>query len=303
MKLSLHSPMVAALILSTSFSLFGQNYEQSEKKPLPTAHPKVPHVGYCGQSHRHETPPPSFPQPQSKSILTNPIVRIQSIHNVIAKLDAGSVYRFDFGTAPGADDIYNGHLLWNTDMHTIGHSFAELQNYANAQRTTFNIGDVFYLNLYTPTALDTAFQCQFVWEDLGNVGNNVTIKVETNYGLNGAPPFANWQANQMMAFYNLVNPIIRDIFGPPSCNHNINIVNDAYATNTNTYFNGPNQVNTSYVTNGDGDLDQPRLIVHEIIHAYRDNVTLSSDAEWHYYPELSGLEEGMAEAVAIICNG
>ena len=49
----------------------------------------------------------------------------------------------------------------------------------------------------------------------------------------------------------------------------------------------------------DGDLDQPRLMVHELVHAYRDNVTISSNDEWHYDPELSGFEEGMAEAVAI----
>ena len=255
----------------------------------------------CTHRRNSDYTPPSFPQPQSKSILTNPTVYVQSIHNVIAKWDAGSVYRFDIGTMPGGDDIYNGHLLWATDKHTIGHSFQELQNYATAQGTTFNIGDVFYLNLYeNNTTLDTAFQCQFLWEDLGNVANNITLTIETNYGLNGAPPFATWQATQMMDFYNLVNPILRDIYGPPARNHNINIVNDAYSTGTNTYYNGPNQVNTSYSTNAYGDLDQPRLMVHELVHAYRDNVSVSSNDEWHYAPELSGFEEGMAEAVAIV---
>jgi len=41
-------------------------------------------------------------------------------------------------------------------------------------------------------------------------------------------------------------------------------------------------------------------MIHELIHAYRDNVGLSSNSEWHYEPELNGFEEGMAEAVALI---
>lgn len=292
--------LITCCFLLFNVFIFGQEIHDKHEDNTAT-NPYDNNVSTCRHHEQGVYVPPSFPQPQLKSILTNPRLIIQSIHNVIAKWDAGSIYRFDFGTTPGGDDIYNGHLLWNTDKHTIGHSFKELQNYATAQGTTFNIGDIFYLNLYSTTAiLDTAFQCQFVWEDLGNAANNVTITIETNYGLNGAPPFANWQAAQMMAFYNLVNPIIKDIYGPPARNHNINIVNDAYATGTNTYYNGPNQVNTSFVTNADGDLDQPRLMVHELIHGYRDNVTLSSNPEWHYDPELSGFEEGMAEGAAIV---
>lgn len=287
--------------LFVTFLAMGQYSEHADIDKYPAASQRS-HTSFCRHAHpTSEYTPPSFPQPQSKTILTNPIVYVQSIHNVIAKWDAGSVYRFDFGTTPGSGNIYAGHLLWNTDKHTIGHSFPELQNYATAQGTTFNLGDVFYLNLYTAgNVLDTAFQCQFVWEDLGNAANNITITIETGYGLNGAPPFALWQANQMMAFYNLANPILRDIFGPPARNHNVTIVNDAYATGTNTYYNGPNQVNSSFSLNADNDLDQPRLMIHELVHAYRDNVTLSSDNEWHYDPYLSGFEEGMAEAVAII---
>ena len=298
----MRSPILtSALVCLISTTTFSQKDEPVRQDHLPSTWALHKGIKTCESHGSHEYVPPSVPQEQSKSILTNPTLYVQSIHNVIAKWEAGSVYRFDFGTTPGGDDIYQGHLLWATDKHTIGHSFKELQNYATAQGTTFNIGDVFYLNLYsTSTTLDTAFQCQFVWEDLGNAANNITITVETNYGLNGAPPFAAWQAAQMMAFYNLVNPIIKDIYGPPARNHNVNIVNDAYATNTNTYYNGPNQVNTSFQTNGDGDLDQPRLMVHELVHAYRDNVTISSNDEWHYDPELSGFEEGMAEAVAIV---
>jgi gliding motility-associated-like protein len=233
----------------------------------------------------------------------NPYAYTQSIHNAVAKWEGGSVYRFDYGTSPGADDIYNGHLLNVGDVHTGGHSFPELQTYALAQGTNFNIGDLFYLNLYYnagSTVPDQSFPLQFLWEDLGNPGNNVTIQVETNYGVGGAAPFTAVQAAKMMAFYNLVNPIIKSVYGPPSRNHTITVVNDGYAVGKNVYYNGPNQVSSSYALNADGDLDQPRLMIHEIIHGYRDNVCLSSNAEWHYDPILSGFEEGFAEGVAIV---
>lgn len=293
--------ILSIVLLNSCALVFSQDVRRNEM-PNEPFYERIDIMGHtCAHPGKSEYVPPSFPQPQSKSILTNPQVYVQSIHNVVAKWDAGSVYRFDFGTTPGGNDIYQGHLLWATDKHTIGHSFPELQSYAAAQGNTFNIGDVFYLNLYSNnTTLDTAFQCQFVWENLGNTGNNITITIETGYGLNGASGFTPAQAAQMMAFYNLVNPIIKDIYGAPSRNHNVTIVNDAFATNTNTYFNGPNQVNSSFVTNADGDLDQPRLMVHELIHAYRDNVTLSSNAEWHFDPELSGFEEGFAEGAAIV---
>lgn len=239
----------------------------------------------------------------NKAAPVNPIAYTQSIHNVVAKWQAGSVYRFDMGTTAGNDNIYQGHLLNTNEVHTGGHSFAELQAYAAAQGTTFNIGDQFYLNLYytsSSTAPDLSFQLQFLWENLGNPANNVTINVETNYGINGAAPFTATQAAKMQAFYDLVNPIIKQVYGPPSRNHTITVVNDSYAVGKNTYYNGPNFVSSSYAVNADGDLDQPRLMIHEIIHGYRDNVCLSSNAQWHYDPFLSGFEEGFAEGVAIV---
>lgn len=233
--------------------------------------------------------------------ITNVNAYTQSIHNVVAKWQGGPVYRFNFGTAPGLGDIYAGHLLNTGERHTGGHSFPELQAYAAAQNTTFNLGDTFYLNLFeTNVSAPLSYPMAFAWENLGNPANNVTIQVETNYGVGGVGPFSVAQAQKILDFYTLVNPIVKEVYGPPSRNHTVYVVNDAFATGVNVYYNGPNQISTSYNLNADGDLDQPRLMVHELVHAYRDNVTLSSDAEWHYDPQLSGFEEGMAEAVAII---
>ncbi len=226
----------------------------------------------------------------------------QSIHNAITKWDGGSFYRFEIGTAPGSDNINRGHLLRNTDRHTGGHSFEDLRRSALDLGTTFNIGDAFYFSLYDYNGNNPSWvspPLRFNWEDLGDPSNNLRIQVETNYGVNGLGPYAIWQRDKMMAFYNLVNPIIKEVFGAPSRNHSVYIVNDGNAVGTNTFYNGPNQISSTYLERN-GDLSQPRLMIHELIHAYRDNVVLSSNDSWHYDPTLSGFEEGMAEAVAVI---
>jgi len=225
----------------------------------------------------------------------------QSIHNVIAKWETGSYNNYRIGTAPGLQDIRWGQSLSASAKYTGGHSYEELRISSLALGTTFNISDTFYITM--DNGLGTEWispALQFQWEDLGTSSNDINIIVETNYGLGGFGPYTSAEETKMMEFYDLVNPIIKDVFGPPSRNHDINIVNDAFASGVNIYYNGPNQVSSTFNLNADGDLDQPRLMIHELIHAYRDNVGVSSDSEWHYEPVLSGFEEGMSEAVAII---
>jgi len=225
----------------------------------------------------------------------------QSIHNVIVKWQTGSYSSFRVGTAPGLQDIRWGQGLSAASKHTGGHSYEELRLEALALGTTFNIGDTFYITMDNGLGSEWVSPAlAFNWENLGNAANSVTINVETNYGDGGYGPFAAWQETKMMEFYDLVNPIIKDVFGPPSRNHDVHVVNDAYAQGVNIYYNGPNQISSTFNLNADGDLDQPRLMIHELIHAYRDNVGISSNSEWHYEPDLNGFEEGMAEAVAII---
>ena len=260
------------------------------------------HVCYPPTIDRSIRKDATYKAPDSNTILaTGTTAYTQSIHNVIVKWKLGSYSSFRIGTAPGLQDIKWGQGLNAAAKHTGGQSYEELRLTALALGTTFNIGDTFYITMDNGLGSEWVSPALiFNWENLGNPSNNITIKVETNYGEGGYGPFAGWQETKMMAFYDLVNPIIKDVFGPPSRNHDVNIVNDAYAQGVNIYYNGPNQVSTTFTVNADGDLDQPRLMIHELIHAYRDNVGLSSNSEWHYDPELNGFEEGMSEAVALI---
>ena len=262
----------------------------------------ISHVCYPSTLKRTDREQENKTATNSSAILaTGTVAYTQSIHNTIVTWQTGSYNSFRIGTTPGGGDILFGQLL-NTDAkNTGGHSYEDLRQSALALGTTFNIGDTFYITM--DNGLSTEWispALVFQWEDLGNSTNNLTVNIETNYGAGGFGPFATWQVTKMLDFYNLVNPIIKDIYGPPSRNHSVNVVNDAFAQGVNIYYNGSNQISSTFVLNGDGDLDQPRLMIHELIHAYRDNVILSSNDAWHYEPELSGFEEGMAEAMAII---
>jgi gliding motility-associated-like protein len=240
----------------------------------------------------------------------NPYIIVQGIHNVAAKWYGGSVYRYDIGTGTSGaalNNINSGSLLNNYQTNTGGHSYPELQASALAKGTTFNIGQQFYVNLYytsASTSPDLSLPATFNWTTLGDPSYNVTITVATTYavGSTSAVPFTPAQAAKLQAFYDLVNPIVKEVYGPPSINHTVTVVNDAFAVGKNVFYNGPDEISSNNINmiNSYGDLDQPRLLVHELIHAYRDNVCLSTNSMWHYDPALSGFEEGSAEGVALI---
>jgi gliding motility-associated-like protein len=284
----------------------------------PPVYPvKTPDVSVvCGSGavdHLRPKPPLASDVTGTRSpnaLPVNPYIIVQGIHNVAAKWYGGSVYRYDIGTGTtGAarNNINSGSLLNNYQTNTGGHSYPELQASALAKGTTFNIGQQFYVNLYYTAAStnpDLSLPATFNWITLGDPSYNVTITVATTYavGSTSALPFTAAQAAKLQAFYDLVNPIVKEVYGPPSINHTVTVVNDAFAVGKNVFYNGPDEISSNNINmvNSYGDLDQPRLLVHELVHAYRDNVCLSTNSMWHYDPALSGFEEGCAEGIALI---
>ncbi len=287
------------------------HYAQKAREKPPTAAPwynpnsqDVVLAHTCGNPKEHPfseaTPEANKDITQALGVQAAPYGYTESIHNAIAKFTPGTVDAFRFGTTPGAQNIRWGQGLSNTSWNTGGHSYEELRRSAAAMGTNFNIGDNFYLSLYKNNSLVLAIPLTFQWEDLGLPSHNLSVSIETTFGVNGAPAFTAQQAAKMQGFYDLVIPIIRSVYGPPSRSHTVTVINDSYATGSNTYYNGPDWISTSYAVNSSGDLAQPRLMIHELIHAWRGNVCISSDSLWHYKPTLSGFEEGCAEGVAII---
>ncbi|CAM3965718.1 hypothetical protein FLJU110815_09270 [Flavobacterium jumunjinense] len=233
---------------------------------------------------------------------------VESIHSFAATWVSGGYDSFSIGTGAtpnGANRQNIGYTqgLYITDKTIYGYSYEELRLAALSNplgSTVFNLGQNFYLHLYNGGTDDVYGPFQFNWENLGAAANDVSVNVETQFGINGVGPFANWQQIKIMDFYNKVIPIIKTVYGPPSLNQTLNVINDGNSVGINTFYNGPNWITSSYFVNASGDLDQPRLLIHELLHGWRDNVGLSSNNLWHYDPTLSGFEEGMAEAVAVI---
>jgi hypothetical protein len=276
--------------------------------------------GVCNHSHQPKltnTNVPTSTQKKTK-LLKAPqpadvTVTVESVHSVAATWKTMSFDSFSIGTSgvagngPGTRNIRYIQGLNPTDKTTYGYSYEELRrlaasptNPAGTGSVTFNLNQDFYIHLYSGATDYVCGPLRFNWTNLGTVGNVVTPVVETQFGINGNGPFANWQATNMMDFYNKVLPIITQIYGPAAHNYNVGIINDGNSVGTNMFMNGPNWIYSTYMANGAGRMTQPRLMVHELMHAWRDNVCISMNDEWHYDSTLSGFEEGMAEAAAQI---
>ncbi|MCV9934331.1 hypothetical protein OIU80_18790, partial [Flavobacterium sp. LS1R47] len=231
--------------------------------------------------------------------------KVESIHSAFVNWQSGGFTSFSIGTGsvpngPNSQNIRWSQGLNSLDKTTYGYSYEELRLTALALGTTFTQGQNFYFHLLNGGTDTVIGPLNFTWENLGTAGNIVNVTIETQFGVNGLGGFANWQTTNMMDFYSKVIPIITQVYGPSSHSYTVNVINDGNASGSNTFYNGPNWISTQYTADAYGKMTQPRLMIHELLHAWRDNVCLSSDNLWHYENTLSGFEEGMAECVAQI---
>lgn len=141
---------------------------------------------------------------------------------------------------------------------------------------------------------------QFKKEKLGDASNVLTVKIERKLAYGNQKPFSAEEETLLLKLFEVANPIIRELYGPPANNRTITLIQGGCDKDLNMYLKGSNEIRLIAKKNNYGDLAHPRLLIHELVHAYRDNVVLTNDAEWKYDPKLGGFEEGMAEAVALI---
>ncbi|OUD27896.1 T9SS type B sorting domain-containing protein [Flavobacterium psychrophilum] len=298
-------------ILNLCFFLLAVNLLQAQQVPPP---------GLCGQPKHPEFPKTPTTPSANRSVKVvyaaqpaDVAVTVESVHSVTATWKTSSFDSFSIGTSatagtdPATRNIKYSQGLNTSDKTIYGYSYEELRQWAASPTNpavpggiTFALGQSFYIHLYNGPTDYVCGPYQFNWTNLGAAGNVVTPVVETAFGLNGAGPFAVWQANNMKDFYDKVVPLIAQIYGPAAHNYTVGVVNDANSVGMNMFMNGPNWIYSSYNANGFGKMSQPRLMVHELIHGWRDNVCVSMNNLWHYEPTLSGFEEGMTEAAAQI---
>ncbi len=107
-------------------------------------------------------------------------------------------------------------------------------------------------------------------------------------------PGAGWTpeiAGDIRAFLDRMLPVIQDLYGPPSISYTVTLVRDLQRTSSAIFYPHNDEIHL-------GDNAPYQLIAHELVHAWRNDRLLSSDASWRYDPTLSGFEEGFAQAVS-----
>ena len=96
---------------------------------------------------------------------------------------------------------------------------------------------------------------------------------------------------QYIGFLTRVSPILYEYLGPPAEAFNILI------TNTGKDGDGFISTRNGRVLVTDASF-LPRLIVHELVHAWKGSYGINSNESWQYDSSLSGFAEGLAEGMA-----
>jgi hypothetical protein len=227
-------------------------------------------------------------------------VVLESIHSVFVKwaasadLESGiDYYAYGIGSEAGAADI----RWWQTvGMNTSTYS-------ASLVELGFAEGDTFYISVYAMNGAGLSSDVAatppiiFHWEDLGNPSNELTIGfADYGYDSTGVNLIAGWNAEELATlqhFVSRMNPIIKEIYGPPSHDYTVTLVKNLWYSGSNVFLPSSNEVHMSDI--------YPQLLTHELLHAYHDNVIFSTDDYWQFHPRLSGFEESFAQGASYIC--
>jgi hypothetical protein len=227
-----------------------------------------------------DTTPPTPPQNVS-------IVR-ESIHSLFGHWEEASdpesgidYYAFAIGTQPGEADL----RWWQStglSLSSYGLSMSALD---------LAEGDTVYLSVEAVNGAGLGSEIVsvgpevFSYDLLGEAHNEITIDL--------AGPWSENERTDIMWFMDRMLPLIKEIYGPPSHSYTVTLVKDSLYSSSAVFFPGSNEIHMDQL--------HPQLLTHEIIHAFRDNVILSSDVYWSYESTLSGFEESFAQGISYVC--
>ncbi len=203
---------------------------------------------------------------------------------------------FGVGSLPGLDD----YVSWQA-------FFGDRTPSLTLKELGIGEGQPFFVSIYAEKtdALGNVMRSDVVstqalamnWLQPGQSGNTLTIKfADTGYDVSGnvIAGFSSSQKSTLQHFVNRMLPIIKDIFGPPSFRSQITIRRNLAFSAFNIFLPALREINMA-------DNFNFQLITHELVHAYRGKLVVTSDEDWVYDPTLSGFEEGMAQAASYIC--
>ena len=199
-------------------------------------------------------------------------------------------YAFAIGTNPTGDAT----ALANTRWWQIANGTSAAVSIALDPALTYYVS-VYAINgagIAGPVATSAAVRP--AWSRLGATTNALTVAFATiGYDTGGAPT-TGWSAAQvatMSAFAARMLPIITARYGPPAESYTVTIVRDLRYARSNVFIPSTDEIRMD-------DTFSPQLLTHELLHAYRSDFLLSSDALWDYDPTLSGFEEAFAQSVS-----
>ncbi len=86
-------------------------------------------------------------------------------------------------------------------------------------------------------------------------------------------------------------PLMYEMLGPPAETFNVNITHMGQGSSWFMITDG----GRTFLSDGSYI---PRLIAHELVHAWSGNYSITSDQDWNYDDALSGFEEGLGEGLA-----
>ena len=118
---------------------------------------------------------------------------------------------------------------------------------------------------------------------IGDPSNRISYTFSNN--------FPEEAESQYREFLKRVFPILYEYLGPPAETLNVFIdnVREEYEAIEITDYGRALLTDTSFI---------PRLIVHEMVHAWKGRYVIATDENWEYDTALSGFEEGTAEGMA-----
>ena len=257
--------------------------------PTPTAEPTTVSTHGVALAAASDTTAPTAPTQITATSLS--LVTLSAQWSGAQDPDSGiGYYVYGIGTTPTG--TYN--TLANVKWWQV----------VNAANVSINMDldptQTYYVSVYAvngagiSSPIVTSNAVHPSWLTLGKSSNVMQLAfAPTGFDTSGNPT-TGWtpaQVTTITNFYNNMYPILVQLYGPPAVSYTVTLVRDLRYSGTNEFFPSDDTIHMS-------DSFDPQLFTHELVHAFRDEFILSSDANWNYDPTLSGFEEGFAQAVS-----
>ena len=255
----------------------------------PPATPSGPNGPVLAATTTVDTTAPSAPGVPTATARS--IIGISAAWTVAQDPESGiDSYAFAIGTDPTGDATALANTRWWQIATGTSASVS----------VTLDPALTYYVSVYAINGagiagpISTSAPVRPRWSPLGAATNTLTIAFgATGFDAAGAPT-TGWtpaQVSTMSAFTARMLPIITARYGPPAESYTVTVVRDLRYARSNVFIPGTDEIRMD-------DTFSPQLLTHELLHAYRSDFLLSSDALWSYDPTLSGFEESFAQSAS-----